>query len=97
MRKGVDASAGDAAQSAHGAGPHVAGALVQRQRKHGAMRQSIFGGVGLPLAVFVEPQAVVRARPDAVAIHQHGVHVIVGQAVRGGEVFKAKARQLRLR
>ena len=31
LSEGVDASARDAAEPAHGAGPHIASALVQRQ------------------------------------------------------------------
>ena len=93
MSVSVDAAAGDAAQSAHGAGPHVAGAFVERERKDGAMRQSVFRGEGLPFAVFVKAKAVVGACPDAVAIDQNGVDMIVGQAVRSGEVFEAEPRQ----
>ena len=93
LRVAVDASAGDAAQSAHGPGPYVTGALVQGQREHGAMRQAVLGGVGLPRMVLVNCQAVFRSRPDAVSINQHGENMIVGQAVGGGEVLKAEARQ----
>ena len=41
LRKGVDAAAGDAAQPAHGPGPHVTGALVQSQGKNRAMRKPV--------------------------------------------------------
>ena len=64
MGKGIDAAAGDAAQAAHGARPNVAGALVERERENGAMRQAIVGGVGLPGVILVDSQAVFGAGPD---------------------------------
>ena len=42
LREGVNASGRDAAQAAHRAGPHVAGALVEREREHRLMRQALF-------------------------------------------------------
>ena len=56
------------------------------------MRQTVFGRVGLPLVVLVNTQPIFGTCPDPVAIHQHGEHVIVGQAVGGREVFKSEAR-----
>ncbi len=94
LRQSVDAAGGVAAQTSHGGGPQRVGLLVERQRKHRAMRQAIGGGEHFPLAVFVERQPVVGARPDLVAVHADAVHVIVGQPVGGGEVLPAKARQI---
>ena len=59
LSEGVDAPGRDAAQSAHGAGPHVAGALIEREREHGLVRQALFFLIcdrakDFPRAVFVQ-------------------------------------------
>ena len=55
------------------------------------------GVIDLPLAVLVKRQAVLGARPDAVAIHADIEHVVVGQPVRGGEVLPPEARHVAAR
>ena len=40
--------------------------------------------------VLIDGESIFGAGPDAVAIHQHGEDVIVGQAIGGGEVFKTE-------
>src|ERR1019366_2174927 len=44
--------------------------------------------------ILVDRETVLRAGPNAVAIHKHGENVIVGQAVDGGVILKMVARHL---
>jgi hypothetical protein len=75
--------------------PPVTGALVERERKNSLMREALIASAfyraeGLPRAIFVQAEAVFGARPNAVAVDQHAEDVIVGQAVRGGEILPAE-------
>ena len=58
------------------------------------MRQSVSRGEDLPLAGFVQREAILGAGPHAVAIDQHGEYVIVGKPVGRGEVLKPEARHI---
>src|SRR5271166_1641458 len=86
----VDAASGNAAQPAHRADPQVAGALVERKRQYGLMGQTIGWTKNFPFAVFVEAESVLRARPNAVSLHQHAKDAVIRQAVRNGEVLPAE-------
>src|SRR5581483_3399235 len=95
LREGVNAPCGDAIESAHRSRPHVAGVLVECERKDSLVGHAIRRAIDLPFTVFVNSKAIVGSSPDAPAIDQHAVHVIVGQAIRGREVLPAKHRYVR--
>src|SRR5450631_646953 len=61
------------------------------------MCETVFGGIGLPLMILVNRQAVLRACPYAISIHQHRVDVVVWQAVGRGEVLKPVTWHMRRR
>src|ERR1700687_960637 len=61
------------------------------------MREAVLGGKGLPLMILVDRQAVLRASPYSISLHQHRVEVVVGQAVGRGEVLKPVTRHRRRR
>jgi hypothetical protein len=67
--EGVDSSGRDAAESAHGSGPDIAGAFVERQREHRTMREALRGCEHLPFTTVEKGDAVFRGCPDAVAVH----------------------------
>ena len=68
----------------------IAGALVESEGEHGPMRQTVRRAKDFPFAVLVEAEAVLGARPDALAIDQDAEHMVVGQAVGSGEVLPAE-------
>ena len=90
LGEAVDAACGNAAQSAHGARPHIARAMVEGEREHRLMSQSILRTKNLPHSAFVKPKPVFGSGPDAVAVHQHAKNMIVRQPTRSREVVPTK-------
>ena len=60
------------------AGPHIARALIESERKNRAVGKAIVGVVGLPFVIFINGKAIFCAGPDAISIHEDGKDVIVG-------------------
>lgn len=89
LRVRIDAAGGDAAEAAHGSGPDGSGAGIEGEREDGLLREAVGGGVDFPAAVIELGEAVVSAGPDAVAVDEDGVDVIVGQAVGGCVIHEA--------
>jgi hypothetical protein len=79
------------AEAAHRANPEIAGALVESEGKDGPMGESVGSGEDFPFAVFEQRQAVLGACPNAIAVNQDAIDVIVGKPVGDGEVLLAEA------
>ena len=90
----VDAAGRDAAQAAHGRRPRRSPVRLSSASESTARcaRPSAGGRSSTCRSRTVPGRS--RCRPDAVAIHQHVEDVVVGQAVRGGEVLPAKPRHV---
>src|SRR5271165_3506981 len=61
------------------------------------MRESISRCEHLPLAVFVQTEAILRRSPDAASVNQHAENVVVWQPIGRGEVLPAEVRHVRSR
>src|SRR5579875_1744323 len=56
------------------------------------MCQAVGCGKRPEFALFIQHQAIVRARPHAIAVHRDAVNAVIRQAICGGEVLPTKLR-----